>query len=97
MAAVYNALEEFVTQFAEEDPHFLVFLTNLSKYELVEDLLAPLEMAEDLLEDIDEWLIYFLQAKPWISGGDMYTTVLLGFTIPFPKLMKQLSHWFMKK
>jgi len=54
-------------------------------------------MVEDLPEDIDEWLIYFPQAKPWVSGGNTYTTVLLGFSIPFPKLMKQLSHWFMKK
>jgi len=97
MAAVYDALEEFIAQFAEEDPHFLVFPTTLSRYESVEDLPAPLETAEDLPEDIDEWLTYFPQAKPRVSGGDTYTTVLLDFSVPFPKLMKQLSHWFLKK
>jgi len=33
MAAVYDALEEFVAQMAEEDPNFVVFPHNLSEYE----------------------------------------------------------------
>jgi len=31
MAVVYNALEEFVTQLAEEDPHFVIYPHNLSE------------------------------------------------------------------
>ncbi len=38
MAAVFDALEEFVSQMSEEDPQFVVFPYNLSDYESVEDL-----------------------------------------------------------
>jgi len=41
MAAVYDALEEFITQMAEEDPYFVIFLHYLSMYELIEDLPLP--------------------------------------------------------
>jgi len=64
MAAVFDALEEFVSQFANEDPNFVVFPYNLSDYESVEDLPPPIETAEDIPDDIDEWLEYFPGAKP---------------------------------
>jgi len=38
MAAVFDALEEFISQMSEEDPQFVVFPYNLSDYESVEDL-----------------------------------------------------------
>jgi len=97
MAAVYNALEEFVTQLAEEDPHYIVYPHNLSKYESMEDLPPPTEMADNLPDDIDEWLTYFPQAKPFILGGDTYTALLIGFSMPFPKLVKSLSSWMRNK
>ncbi len=62
MAAVFNALKEFVSQFADEDSNFVVFPYNLSDYESVEDLPPPIEMAEDIPDDINEWLEYFLGA-----------------------------------
>jgi len=64
MAAVYDTLEEFVMQFVEEDPHFVVYPYNLSAYKSIEDLPLPIEMADNLPDDIDDWLEYFLQAKP---------------------------------
>jgi len=70
MAAIYNTLEEFVSQMVEEDPNFVVYPYHLSKYESVEDLPPPIETTDNLLDDIDEWLDYFPQAKPRISGGN---------------------------
>jgi len=97
MAAVYNALEEFVVQLTEEDLHFVVFLYNLSKYESIEDLPPPIKTSDDLLDNIDDWLTYFPQAKPWISRGDTYTALLIGLSIPFPKLVKLLNYWMQNK
>jgi len=97
MATVYDALEEFVTQLAEEDPHFIVYPHNLSKYKSMEDLPPLIKTAEDLLDDIDDWLTYFPQAKPWILGGDTYTSLLIGLSILFPKLVKSLSLWMRNK
>jgi len=42
MAAVYDALEEFITQMADEDPNFVVYPYHLSKYKSV-DLPPPIE------------------------------------------------------
>jgi len=39
MAAVYNALEKFVAQMVEEDPHFVLFPHNQHKYNSMDDLL----------------------------------------------------------
>jgi len=97
MAAVYDALEEFITQLADEDPHFVVFPHNLSEYESIEDLPPPIETPDDLPDDIEEWLTYFPGAKPRISGGDTYTALLIGLSIPFPKLVKSLSAWMRNK
>jgi len=38
MAAIFDALEEFISQLSEEDPHFVVYPYNLSAYDEVEDL-----------------------------------------------------------
>jgi len=97
MVAVYNALKEFVIQLAKEDPHFVVFPHNLSKYKLLEDLPLPIKTLDDLPDNINNWLMYFPQAKPCISGGDTYTTLLIRLSIPFPKLVKSLSAWMKNK
>jgi len=97
MAANFNALEEFVVQLAEEDPHFIVFPPNLIDYDLVEDLPPPIQTPDNLPDDINKWLTYFPQAKPRISSGDMYTTLLIGLSIPFLKMIKNLSTWMWNK
>jgi len=60
MAAVYDALEEFVTQFAEEDPHFIIFLTVwviMSKSKIFLHLLRQQTISQTILtNDIDKWL-----------------------------------------
>jgi len=48
MAAVFDALEEFVTQLANEDPNFIVFLHNVSEYESADDLLPPIKTPDDI-------------------------------------------------
>jgi len=97
MAAVYNALEEFVAQMVEEDPKFVVFPHNLSEYESMEDLPPPIKTPDDLPDAIDEWLMYFPQEKPRTSGGDTYTMLLIGLSVPFPKLINNLSAWMRNK
>ncbi len=47
MAAVFDALEEFVTTMAEEDSHFVVFPHNLSDFEEVDDLPIPIIFSTD--------------------------------------------------
>jgi len=97
MAAVYDALEEFVSQFADEDPNFVVFPYNLSDYKSVEDLPPPIKTAEDIPDDIEEWLEYFPGAKPRVTGGDTYTALLIGLSVPLPKIVKNLSAWMRNK
>jgi len=97
MAAVFDALEEFVTTLADEDPSFVVFPHNVSEYESVNDLPPLIKSPEDLPGDIDKWLTYFPQAKPRVSGGDTYTALLIGLSIPLPKLVKNLSVWMRNK
>jgi len=97
MAAVYNVLEEFMTMLAEEDLHFVVYHHNLSKFNSVEDLLLPIETVDDLLDDINEWMTYFPQAKPCILGGDTCMVLLIDLSIPFPNLIKLLSAWMGNK
>jgi len=97
MAVVYDALEEFIVQMVEEDPNFVIYPYHLSNYESVEDLPPPIETPDGLPDDINEWLDYFPQAKPQISRGDTYTALLIGLSIPFPKLIKNLSGWMRNK
>jgi len=97
MAAVYNALEEFITTLAEEDPEFVVFPYKLSAYESIEDLPPPIETAEDLPDDIDDWLEYFPGAKPQKTGRETYTTLLVRMSKPLLKVVKNLSTWLRNK
>jgi len=97
MAAVYDALQEFVTQLVDEDPHFVVYPHNLSAYESVDDLPPPIETSDDIPDDIDDWLEYFPGAKPRLTGGDTYTSLLIGMSKPLPKVVKSLSAWMRNK
>jgi len=97
MVAVYDALEEFIVTFAEEDPNFVVYPYKLSAYESIEDLPPPIETPEDIPDDIDEWLKYFPGAKPRKTGGDTYTALLVGMSKLLPKVVKNLSVWMRNK
>ncbi len=91
---MFDALDEFVTKMKEADCRFTVFLHNLSKYGTLDNLPHSLEDPEDLPPEVDDWLMYFPQAKPQYNGGDVYTTALLGFSIPLGRIMKENNEWF---
>jgi len=97
MAAVYDALEEFMSQFTDEDPNFIVYPYKVSKYESTDDLPPPIETPDDIPDDVDDWLEYFPGAKPRTTGGDTYTQLLVGMSKPLPKVIKNLSAWMRNK
>jgi len=97
MAAVFDALEEFVMQLTDEDPNFVIFPHNVSEYKSVDDLPPPIETPDNLPGDIDKWLTHFPQAKPRISGSNTFTSLLIGLSILLPKLVKNLSMWMQNK
>jgi len=84
MAAVYNALEDFVVHMAEEDPQFVIFPYRLSDYKSIKDLPPPIKTMDDLPDNIDKWLDYFPQAKPRVTGGNTYMALLIGLSTPSP-------------
>ena len=61
---------------------------------MMENLPFVIEEPEDLPTEVDYWLTYFLQAKPRFNGGDVYTTALIGCSIPLGRIMKEQSGWF---
>ena len=71
-----------------------MFPHNLSQYGTLENLLHVLKELEDLPTEVDEWLVYFPQAKPRYNGGDVYTAALLGCSVPLGKIMKEHNDWF---
>jgi len=92
--AMFDALDEFMTKMKEADRRFTIFLHNLSKYGTLDNLPHPLNDLEDLPMEVDDWLVYFPQAKPCYNGGDIYTTALLGLSIPLGRIMKENNEWF---
>ncbi len=92
--AMFDALDGFVTKMKEADRWFTVFPHNLSKYGTLENLPHIINDLENLPTEVDDWLVYFPQAKPRYNGGDVYTTALLGLTIPLGHIMKEQNDWF---
>jgi len=96
MATMFGHLESFITNMVEADMHFTVFPHKLSKYENTDDLLEPIEDPDMLPDNINKWLQYFPQACPRARGEYMYTSVLLRFWEPFPKVVKTMAMWLRK-
>jgi len=94
---VYDMLKLFLMMMMEADPKFIVFPYHLSKYKQVSAMPSAIMEPEKLPVDLDEWLEYFLQAKPHMSVGDTYTSVLVGMIFPLLKVMKVQSQWFKEK
>jgi len=97
MAAVYNTLEEFILQFTDEDPNFVVYPYKLSNYESVDDLPPPIKTPDDIPDNVDDWLEYFPSMKLQVTGGNTYTQLLVGMSKPLPKVIKNLSAWMCNK
>jgi len=53
-----------------------------------------IEDPEDLPTKVDNWLIYFPQAKPRFNGGNVYTMALIGSSIRLGRLVKKQADWF---
>jgi len=66
-----DALGEFLTKMQEVDCKFSIFLHNLSQYGSLTALPPTLDNPEALPSEVDNWLVYFLQAKPRFQGGNV--------------------------
>jgi len=64
------------------------------KYGSINMMPKVIDKPDDLPTEVEEWLEYFLQAKPCFSGGNLYTSALLGCSIPLAKILKALQNWF---
>jgi len=91
---MFNALDEFLTKMQEADWKFMVFPHNLSQYGSLTSLPSMLDDLECLPMEVDNWLIYFPQVKPRFQGGDVYTSALIGTSIPLGWATKVQSDWF---
>jgi len=91
---MFNTLDEFLTKMKEADRCFTVFPHNLSHYGLLNNLPHLIEDPEDLPTEVDNWLVYFPQAKPHFNGGNIYTTALIGSSIPLGQIVKEQAKWF---
>jgi len=49
---------------------------------------------ENLPTKVDDWLVYFPQAKPHFNGGNIYTMALIGSSIPLSRIVKEQANWF---
>jgi len=92
--SMFNMLDDSLMKMKEADQQFTVFPHNLSKYGTLDNLPHSIKEPEDLLTEVDNWLIYFPQAKPRYNGGDIYMMALLGCSIPLGKIMKEHNDWF---
>jgi len=72
----------------------MVFPHNLSQYGTPDNLPHVIDKPEDLPTEVDDWLVYFPQAKPRYNGGNIYTMALLGCSILLGKIMKENNNWF---
>jgi len=74
--AMFNELDEFITKMQEADQKYSIFPHNLSQYGSLESLPPIIDDPEVLPSEVDDWLVYFPQAKPRFQGGNVYTTAL---------------------
>jgi len=93
VSTMFEHLETFMTHMLEADAHFMVFPHNLSEYKSLEDLPKPLEDPDQIHREVNNWLECFPGAT-W--GGYTYTSALLGFWEPFPKVIKATVLWLCK-
>jgi len=91
---MFDALDKFLTKMQEADRKFTVFLHNLSQYGSLTSLPSALDNPELLPTEVDDWLVYFPQAKPRFQGGNVYTLALIGTSMPLGWIMKAQSNWF---
>jgi len=91
---MFDALDKFLTKMQEADRKFSIFLHNLSQYGSLEHLPLVIDNPECLPTKVNNWLVYFPQAKQRFQGGNVYTTALIGTSILLEKIMKSQNNWF---
>jgi len=64
------------------------------QYGSLESLPQVIDDPELIPTDVDNWLVYFPQAKPRFQGGNVYTSALISTSLPLSKIMKAQSDWF---
>jgi len=94
MDAVFEAINEMFTKLQEADREFSVLPHNLSKYGSLINMPKVINDPDGIPTKVEDWLEYFPQAKPHFSRGDLYTSALLGCSIPLAKVLKTLGNWF---
>jgi len=91
---MFNALDEFLNKMQKAYRRFAIYLHNLLEYGTLATLPPALEDPDAFPTEVDEWLVYFLQAKPCFQGGDVYTMALIETSIPLGKILKAWGEWF---
>jgi len=91
---MFDALDDFLTKMKEADCQFTVFPHNLAQYGTLTKLPCLIKEPEDHPIEVDDWIIYFPQAKPWFNGSYVYTTALIVCSMPLSKLLKEPGDWF---
>jgi len=95
--AMFDCLADFVKAATKEDKHFCIFTNHLSRYKSATELPPAIVDLDSLPEEVDEWLQYFPGAKPRVKGGNVYTALLIGLSMPFITFIKKLSPWCKEK
>jgi len=88
MDTMFNALDEFVAKMQEANQRFLIFPHNLLQYRSLESLPQVINDPELIPTEVNDWLVYFPQAKPRFQGSNVYTSVLIGTSLLLGKTMK---------
>jgi len=96
VSTMFEHLKTFITNMLKADAHFSIFLHNLSEYKSLDDLPEPIKDPDQQPANVDEWLEYFPGACPRAHGEYIYTSALLGFREPFPKVVKEMAPWLWK-
>jgi len=64
------------------------------QYGSLESLPQVINNPELIPTEVDDWLVYFPQAKPRFQGSNVYTSTLISTSLPLRKIMKAQSDWF---
>ncbi len=94
MKAGFEVLDEFFTKFQEADKKFTVFPHPISKYGTMSNMPKLINNPYSIPIKVEDWLDCFPQAKPGFLDRELYTSVLLGCSVPLPEILKTLESWF---
>jgi len=88
---MFDCLADFIKTVGKEDKQFAAFLIIWATTKMLVTCLLLLQMWT-VLEEVNEWLQYFLQARLHAKGGNIYTSLLIGLSSPFSILLRNSVH-----